>query len=167
MTIDHPPGVTGHTDGWLATILEGADRAGTAIIRCSRDLRYLSANRSYAELLGKPLDRIVGHSLPEVMGDAAFEVVRPYIDRVLARERVEYEAEIPFAGVGVRRVHAVCIPGLDIRGAVCGWVAVIRHFPHRRPPARDVDLPPAGMAACGSSQSPPDGPGIGPPLPAI
>lgn len=112
-------------DTCLGAVLQAADQAGTSIVGYSRDLRHTFANESYAELLGKPIELIVGYSMPTVMGDAAFQVIRPYVERVLARERVEYEEEIPIAGVGWRRVHAVYIPGFDLEGTVWGWAAAL------------------------------------------
>ena len=77
----------------LSTIL---NTAGIGITRCSRELRYLRANETYATIAGLPLDEIIGRPIVEVMGEAAFITIRPYIERVLAGERVEYESEIPF-----------------------------------------------------------------------
>ena len=139
-------------DGGLGEILDAADRIGTSIFRCSRDLRFVFVNESYAELVGQPRELIVGQLMPEIVGEAAFRVMRPYVDRVLARERVEYEAEIPFAVTGLRRVRAVFIPGFDLRGSVCGWVAAIHRIRPRRPGL--------SHAACAASQNLPGGLGI-------
>src|SRR5215470_19041837 len=65
--------------------------AGIGIARCSRDLRYLRANDTYAAIVGLPLGEIVGRPIAEVMGEAAFTIIRPYIERVLGGERVEFE----------------------------------------------------------------------------
>jgi PAS domain-containing protein len=144
-------------DGGLGSILDAADRMGTSIFRCSRDLRVIFANESYAELVGHPRELIVGQLMPQIVGEAAFRVMRPYVDRVLARERVEYEAEIPFAGTGLRCVHAVFIPGFDLRGSVCGWAAAIHPIRQRRPGVSHT--------ACGASQNLPGRLGICLPLP--
>ena len=83
------------------------DAAAIGLTRCSRDLRYLACNRAYAKLVGLSTEQIVGHPLIDVMGTAAFEVKRPYIERVLRGERVEYEEEVPFAAGGHRFLHVV------------------------------------------------------------
>jgi len=49
----------------------------TGLIHCSRDLRYVWANPAYAELAGVSLDHIVGRPIVEVMGQKAFETIRP------------------------------------------------------------------------------------------
>jgi PAS domain-containing protein len=46
--------------------------AGIGITRCSRDLRYLRANETYATIAGLPLGKIIGRHIVEVMGEAAF-----------------------------------------------------------------------------------------------
>ena len=51
----------------------------------------------------------------EVMGQAAFEIIRPRIERVLSGERVEYEVELPIAGER-KCFHAVYTPDRDASG---------------------------------------------------
>ena len=58
--------------------------AGIGVTRCSRDLRYLRANETYATIAGLPLGKIIGRRIVEVMGEAAFNTVQPYIEHVLA-----------------------------------------------------------------------------------
>lgn len=117
------------TEQLLSRVTGYADRL---ITQCSRDLRYLFANELYADFLGRPLELIIGHSIPEVIGEAAFEVIRPHVDRVLAGERVEYEADIPYAGAGLRHVQVAYVPGFDLKGTVCGWIAMIDEITDRR-----------------------------------
>ena len=99
--------------------------AGIGIARCSRDLRYLRANETYATIVGLPLGEIIGRPIVEVMGEAAFAVIRPYIERVLAGERVEYECMVPLKGVASSFFHVVCVPDLDPDGSVIGWIACV------------------------------------------
>jgi PAS domain S-box-containing protein len=101
------------------------DTAATGITRCSRDLRYLSANPAYAKLAGLSAEQIIGRPIVEVMGSKAFEVIRPYVERVLRGERVEYEEEIPFAAGETRFLHVAYTPWVDDEGQVAGWVASV------------------------------------------
>jgi PAS domain S-box-containing protein len=101
------------------------DAAAIGLTRCSRDLRYLACNRAYAKLVGLSTEQIVGHPLIDVMGTAAFEVKRPYIERVLRGERVEYEEEVPFAAGGPRFLHVVYEPWFGSEGQVTGWTASV------------------------------------------
>jgi PAS domain S-box-containing protein len=108
--------------------------AAVGITRCSRDLRYVAANETYAAIAGLPLSDIVGRSIPEVMGEEAFASIRPYVDRVLNGERVEYEAEIPWRGAknGKRLFHVIYTPQRDAHDAVVGWVASVAEITHHK-----------------------------------
>ena len=67
----------------------------------------------------------------EVMGQAAFEIIRPRIERVLSGERVEYEDELPIAGER-KWIHAVYTPDRDASGNVVGWVASVMDITERK-----------------------------------
>jgi PAS domain S-box-containing protein len=101
------------------------DTAATGLTRCSRDLRYLSANRAYAEIVGLPVDQIVGRPIVEAAGPEALETIRPYIDRVLQGETVEYDCEVPYRVGGQRVLHLVYTPWRECDGTVSGWLASI------------------------------------------
>ncbi|HJS88726.1 MAG TPA: ATP-binding protein [Steroidobacteraceae bacterium] len=106
--------------------------AGTCISQCSRELRYLFANKPLAEFLGRTPEQIVGQSIPEIIGEAAFKKILPYIDRVLSGERVEYEAEVPYVYPGPRHVHGVYVPEVNAQGWVCGWTATVTDVTERK-----------------------------------
>ena len=108
------------------------DNAAVLVSQCSRDLRYVFVNKTCADFLGRPIEEIVGKPIGEVLGTAALERIQPFIDRVLAGERVEYEAEIPYLGAGIRYVRVVYVPDHDSSGAVCGWIAAVTDLTERR-----------------------------------
>jgi PAS domain S-box-containing protein len=101
------------------------DTAATGLTRCSRDLRYLSVNEAYAQIAGLPVDQIVDRPIVEVMGAEALSTIRPYIDRVLAGETVEYQSEVPFRVGGRHFLHVVYTPWLERNGTVSGWVGSV------------------------------------------
>jgi len=109
-----------------------SDNTSVIIAQCNRDLRYVFVNRACAEFLGQPAEQIVGRSISEVMGTEAFEAIRPYIERVLAGEHVEYEAEVPYARIGVRHMRVSYVPDFDASGNVCGWIASITDITDRK-----------------------------------
>jgi PAS domain S-box-containing protein len=109
-----------------------SDNADVGLTRCSRDWYYLSANPAYARIAGKPIDQIVGRPVAEVMGAKAVEAIRPYVERVLLGERVNYEAEVPFEGTGQRYLHVNYTPDSDAAGQVVGWVACVTDITERR-----------------------------------
>jgi len=101
------------------------DTMATGVTRCSRDLRYLWVNRAYADWLGRRADQIAGRRILDVVGEAGYETIRPYVERVLAGQEVEYETEIDFFGAGCRWISAKYRPTRDAEGSVDGWVAVV------------------------------------------
>jgi len=105
--------------------------AATGLTHCNRDLRYLSANRAYAQLIGLPQEQIVGKPIVEVMGQEAFEIIRPRIEKVLSGERVEYEDELPIGGER-KSIKGVYTPDRDASGNVVGWVASIMDISERK-----------------------------------
>jgi PAS domain S-box-containing protein len=101
------------------------DTAATAIVRCSRDLRFISANPAYAKWIGLPAEQIIGRGIVDVIGPVTFEVIRPYVERVLCGERVAFEAVVPTPS-GLSRIRdVVYTPWVESDGTVSGWVASI------------------------------------------
>jgi PAS domain S-box-containing protein len=101
------------------------DNMAVAVLRCSRDFRYLWVSPSCTAWYGRPASEMVGKKIAEVLGQAAFDTVRPYIDRVLSGERVEFEIQVPYQHIASRWVKAVYVPTHDSTGQIDGWVAVL------------------------------------------
>jgi PAS domain S-box-containing protein len=100
------------------------EAAPTGLLRCSRDLRYLSANSAYAEIAGLPVEQIVGRLIVDVIGPDAWETIRPYVERVQNGERVEFETVVPYAAAGPRQIHVVGVPEKEGEEVV-GWVGAV------------------------------------------
>ncbi len=96
-----------------------------------RDLRYQFVNRQYEPWFGVPTSEVIGKTLPELIGPAAYAEVRPYVERTLAGETVTYEAVLPYAK-GDRRIWATYVPDRDPSGAVRGFVALVNDVTERR-----------------------------------
>src|SRR5262249_39576645 len=65
---------------------------------------------------------IIGKSMPQFIGDDAYETVRPHVERVLTGNRVDYESKIPYAPAA-RFMRIAYMPDRDDRGRVVGWIA--------------------------------------------
>jgi PAS domain S-box-containing protein len=97
------------------------NRTAFMITRCSRDYTVQFGSRAYAEMFGLRAEEMIGRPLVEIMGEEAFRIVRPDIERVLRGERVEYERAVPYRKVGTRIMRAILTPDVDEHGEVCGW----------------------------------------------
>jgi PAS domain S-box-containing protein len=102
------------------------------LVRCSRDQRFIFVNRAYAKMLGRSPEEINGKSIREVVGDAAYQRVLPYIETVLQGQPVEYEEEVPYQGIGPRFLRAAGVPDINPQGEVVGWVASISDLTEHR-----------------------------------
>jgi two-component system NtrC family sensor kinase len=101
------------------------DNMPAAVHRCSRDLRYVWVSPSYAAWLGRASEEIAGRAILDVVGHEFYEAIRPYIERVLSGQRVEYEIQIKYPGAGRRWIHAVYVPTKSWGHTVEGWVGVV------------------------------------------
>ena len=75
---------------------------------------------------------VVGRTIPEVVGERAYELLRANVDAALAGQRVEFEVESPYEGTGKRWLHYTFLPHRSDSGAVQGFLAVILDVTERR-----------------------------------
>jgi PAS domain S-box-containing protein len=120
--MDHAPA---SPDSVQLEVRQILDAAAIGLTHCSRDLRYLACNRAYEKLVGLSAEQIIGRPMIDVLGAKAFEEIRPYIERVLRGERVEFEVEVPILAGEPRFFHVVDEPWFDSEGQVTGWIASV------------------------------------------
>jgi len=82
----------------------------TPIAQCSRDLKYVFVNKAFADFIGLSAATIEGRSMMQVLGQKAFDTIRPHVDRVLAGESLECEANIDFPRIGMRHMQVKYVP---------------------------------------------------------
>lgn len=108
------------------------DATPVMLTRCSRDLRYVFANRAYTKMLGLEPHEIIGKPIVDIIGVEGLQTIRPYIERVLDGEQVEYEEEISFKGIGSRYLRGAYRPDRDRTGKPIGWIASLVDLTERR-----------------------------------
>jgi PAS domain S-box-containing protein len=102
------------------------------LIRLDRDLRYRFISHAYLELTGRRPELVIGKRLPDVLGDTDFQTIRPYVERVLQGNRVEFDREVNYPGVGARFLHVIYTPETDDSGAITGWLASMLDITERK-----------------------------------
>jgi len=102
------------------------------LIRLDRDMRYRFISRAYADLTGRQPEAVVGKTLREVVGEENVKAIYPYVQRVLRGERVEFEKDFSFPGLGIRAMNVVYTPDVDDRGEVIGWIASLFDVTERK-----------------------------------
>src|SRR5262249_53763492 len=101
------------------------DHAPIGVAHCDRDGRFTFVNNGFARLFRLVSAQMVGRLISDVIGDAAYEVVRNHVEAALTGRDVEFEAAIPDAQLGTRVMHCRYRPEVDAAGEVRGVVAVL------------------------------------------
>jgi two-component system CheB/CheR fusion protein len=105
--------------------------AAMLIAHCDTEGRYIFVNDPYARRFGLTRAEIVGRSIREVMGEAAYAAVAPHIEAALRGERVEFEVEVPYS-TGRRWMACRYVPDRAPNGAVRSFVAVVQDTTERK-----------------------------------
>jgi PAS domain S-box-containing protein len=108
-----------------------ADATAAGIAHCSADRRFLFVNEAYAARFGLAPGELVGRPVVEILGEEAYETIRPYVERVLAGESLQYDTSVNYKVAGWYYLHCAYTPEIDEEGRVVGWVAVITDISDR------------------------------------
>ena len=108
------------------------DYAAVFICQLDRNHRFKFANRSYAKRYGREPAELIGRTVAEIAGAAAYESVRAKLDSTLTGKREEFEIEVPYSALGRRIVHYVYEPERSADGTVAGLVAVLTDITEAR-----------------------------------
>jgi PAS domain S-box-containing protein len=87
--------------------------------------RYRFNNRAYMDWFGLAPDQLRDRSIREVLGEAAYDQIKPYVEAALAGQFVSFTQPIPYRGGANRLVHAQYIPDGGPRGEVRGFFALV------------------------------------------
>ncbi len=90
-----------------------------------KDLIYRFVNQTYQDKFDIRPEDIVGRSLPDVIGDVAFEEARSHVERALQGERVRYHERFDYAIGGTRDIDGILVPDVTKDGQVRGYYAVL------------------------------------------
>ena len=99
--------------------------------------RYQFVNRTYEEWFGWDKSAVLGRTIEDVIGSAAYALSRPHIEKVLAGETVIYETELPYREK-TRYVAGVLVPNLSPQGQVLGYYALITDISDRKRIEREL-----------------------------
>ncbi len=88
------------------------------------DARFVWGNESYRRWFGYAPEEIRGRHVSDVLGDAAWAVIRPYVERALAGEEVAYDHRLEYKKGPARDVRVTYAPHFDASGRVRGFVVL-------------------------------------------
>ncbi|MDZ8030223.1 PAS domain S-box protein [Nostoc sp. DedSLP04] len=99
--------------------------------------RYRFNNRAYQDWFGHSTVEVYGKHLWEVLGESAYEVLRPYVEQVLAGEQVTFESQVPYKDGGTRYINAIYVPQFNRQGIVEGYAALVTDISEQQAALRD------------------------------
>jgi PAS domain S-box-containing protein len=102
------------------------------IAHCDRAHRFKFVNRPYAARFELQPADLIGRPIADVIGQDAYETIKPYLDRALAGERLDVEVEVPYERIGRQFMRFAYAPEVDDAGAVVGYVGAILNVSDRR-----------------------------------
>ncbi|HEU5075324.1 MAG TPA: GAF domain-containing protein, partial [Polyangiaceae bacterium] len=108
------------------------DALPTLVSYVDRDQCYRFVSETYERWFTRPRADIVGKHLLEVLGQPAYQAIRPHVERALAGELVRYEGEIPYPNAQPRYIEATYVPQTSDGGEPAGFVALITDVSERK-----------------------------------
>jgi len=93
--------------------------------------RYRFNNQSYTDWFGGTAESLRGRHTRDVLGEKAYDAIRPRLERALAGQRVEFDSLLPYK-TGDRYVHVVYIPDTDNAGKTKGLFVLVNDISERR-----------------------------------
>ncbi len=104
------------------------DNVPAMIFYTDTSLRYLLANKRYADFFGVDPEEIVGMHIRDVIGTSTYRQYHAYLEAVLAGSAVSYKRDVHFADGSLRFVEVTLIPDVDAEGRVLGWYSLSRYI---------------------------------------
>ncbi len=95
------------------------DSVPVLISYIDKTLTYRFVNHAYERWFGLSRDELVGRRVPDVLDEVAYARSKPFLDRVLQGEEVEFEGRAERDGT-VRYFLTRCVPDCDDDGQVKG-----------------------------------------------
>ena len=85
-------------------------------------------NKAYEEWFGVPREQLKGRPVRDIIGPAAYETVKPHIEKALQGERTSFEGYIVYGEAAIERrfLHIDYVPTSDNRGQIDGYYVYIR-----------------------------------------
>ncbi len=116
----------------FSTVLAVADAIPIMIAFCDHEQRYRFVNRALAEWFERPRSEILGRTMREVLGDAAYAPRKPMIEAALTGERLHFATEFDHPTRGPLAVQSDYIPQLAPDGTVRGLMILVADVTEQR-----------------------------------
>lgn len=88
------------------------------------DFHIRFANDGYRQWFGLDSNSVVGEHVASVIGESAFEVLRPHFSKAMNGHRSAYHGEVPYLHGPTRFIHGSYLPAFDEAALVDGFYIV-------------------------------------------
>ena len=116
------------------------DNAPVLLAYLDTEHRYRFVNAAYSVRFGGRIEAVLGRTVAEILGEDVWTQIRPYRERVLRGETLEYEVDVKRIPGVEQRMHCVLNPARDAEGCVIGYVVAITDVTDRKRVAEAHDL---------------------------
>lgn len=98
------------------------------------DCKYVYVNASYKKWFHLEDDQVIGKHLSEVVGQKPYQMLKPSIDRIFAKEtdNISIELQTPYKHGGDKYVNVQLVADKDSSGEIKGVVVMISDITDRR-----------------------------------
>jgi PAS domain S-box-containing protein len=107
------------------------DALPVCIAYVDAEQRYRFMNHTYEVWLECQREDLYGKSVRQVIGEAAYQLAAPSIERALRGESVHYEAELPYETGKTRQVSVLLVPDWSETQQVQGYYALVTDISDR------------------------------------
>ncbi len=101
-------------------------------------MRCLFANKAYAEANGWTVDSIVGKTVREAIGEDAWRLIEPQVERVLTGQKVEYVRPLVLPNGEQRYIEVHLVPHIDVQAQMRGAFVLITDITRHREAQRAI-----------------------------
>lgn len=108
------------------------DHVAVMIAYCDRHQRYQFVNRTFEQWYGLSTTEVPRRQIRDIAGEAAYALISPYIEQVLAGQEVVFEMGMPFQSSQERYVRSTYVPHLNDEGRVVGYLALMEDVSDRK-----------------------------------
>jgi PAS domain S-box-containing protein len=116
------------------------DNAPVLLAYLDTEHHYKFVNAAYSLRFGGKVEEVLGQSAAAILGDKTWTEIKPYRERVLCGETLEYEVDVERVPGTEQRMHCALNPARDTDGCVVGYVAAITDVTDRKRVAETHDL---------------------------
>jgi PAS domain S-box-containing protein len=104
------------------------------------DHRYRFVNSAYSLRYGGKADEVLGQPVADILGEKVWAEIKPYRERVLTGETLEYEVDVEPVPGNPQRMHCALNPARTPDGRIIGYVVAVTDVTDRKRVAEARDL---------------------------